>query len=457
MSTRKSFSYFGLVLILLVPATGTALEFDIYNYVRYNWQGLNQGSPYNRDNIHHFHASELFAKSSLTFTSDWGRATSARLTLEGQYRPVMYDPLNLYNVPDYERDDAQFFVKELFFDVVADRFNLRFGKQHITMGQGAFFNPLDVINKTRDLLMPIEDAEGNPLVLLNIPITNQLFVDLIAVFEIEDPESRLNEDDFNIWNVPFIIKANYSMLDFSTFGFVRLQEGDDPIVGASFANSFALSDDLSSTLYGELTFKGASTRYRNLRNDGYMDRPRIVADQYYLAFLLGHTLRATLPGFRLMDGLDWYIEYYYDLENWSEDEFVYYLEWLDDIYENQIYSLHFSALQYKEDFRNSHSYLFNSLVGRNVAGLRDLDIGLDTILNVGDLSSIMAPHLTYNFGDQDFEFRVQGFFFLDSFTLDGLQFWQDRDVDSYRSMTEFGNELINYRVGISLSYTYSHF
>lgn len=447
------------VLIGMVISAGRtdALEFDAYNFVEYAWQGLNVASSYNPLNVHQIHSSELFAKSSLRFSSDWGRSTSAVLVLEGQYRPVNFMPLNVYNVQDYDRPDSDFFIKELFFDIVADRFNLRFGKQHITMGQGAFFNPLDVINKTRDLLQPIEDAEGNPLILINVPINPNFYVDLITIIDTEDFVAG-----YNFSHLPYIAKLNYSMLNFSTFGFMRLQKDKGPIFGASFANSFALNEDVTSTLYGELTYKGEDTsnRRRNRSGDGYLERPRLSSEQYYLAFLVGNSLSVTMSRNPVFEGLRWYLEYYYDLENWSQDEFGYYIAWLDDIFLNHIYSLHYASLRYKEDFRNSHSYLFTSLVFQNLFKRRDFDLGFSAVINMQDNSLILVPSLSYPFGDQDFMFRIRGSFFLDSLSGDGLRFWDKPEIaigTAVHDRTEFGNELLNWRVSVSVAYTYSHF
>jgi len=357
-------------------------------------------------NSSEFNTYSLYLSSLLTIKSEFGKAFGGSLKLQANFQPV-----DFFNSKVRENIS----LNELFINVYTNYFLLRLGKQFIKWGSSVFFNPIDIISLNKNPLSNTNIVQGMPFLELKFPVNDLL--DLSAIAIIDASEAR------NLYELPFVLKTSVFLDMLNFFVFTILQKDKKPVYGLNADLAGGLTNNFIYKFYSEISYKGESDRVRFVENNGSYNI-RKYPDDNYLAWVMGMSMGYSFNN-SFVNKFSLSLEYYYNAENWSKEDFFVYTKYL-----KELTSIGVNDLKYFSIFKNSRYYLYFSVRLEKLLNL-DLSLAFNLIYNIEDRGIILMPFLNY--------------FFTDNMYLSGqLQFYYG-DKDS-----EFYNFYINTMAIISL-------
>ncbi len=306
-------------------------------------------------------------RAILTFKTpfaEWGRIS---IKLEGEYVPVSF-----YDTNEYENIR----IKEMFADIIGGIVNLRLGKQFIRWGDGAFFNPIDVVNLKRDPLKPQNENEGRNFIELDIPAGDMLSFSLISV-----PDSLASS---NIDVLPLITKAALSINHIDAFLFARVKKGQKPVYGGTLSFTSSVGRYFSLKLNSELLWKFESDAQDWVKS-GSVYLPQKRNDSDYKSWSLGLNLSYAFTRLWWINNANFSFQYYHNDENMNRESFTNFL------------NAQIKGFEYPF-FVNSREYLYFQIALQGFL-FNDLDLSCAAVLNKEDQSGFYMPSLSYKVND----------------------------------------------------------
>ncbi len=410
-----------LVAVVLFGSVRAAQAIDVrgFVYLEGDYQDINTKSPLNPDDIYELNKVQNFIRGTVTLKSPVGESATGVIKLEGQSYPVRF-----MSTPDFSdqqqnpntqtrsqnnqingtaESNDKIFLKEIYIDAHHKHFSVRAGKQYVKWGSSMFFFPIDVINYHRDPLRPLDEAEGNPMLNLSIPFESYLQLELIGVVRYGDTNKPQN--------VPGIAKLSFSHDRISGFYFAQVQSESRPVYGLNLEYAFSPVRDLSLTLYAQGLYKFDSSRSRVVPDDRETYVVRDMDRDGYFAGVAGGRAVYNFTETKWIDGIEFALEYYYDEDNWSRNDYERYCDYLDHVRTvdpaNAKYH-HYLALSYYRMFKNSRQYVYSLLSLQNVI-LTDLTLGIEYVHNIEDGSGLLVPGGAYRFDNGEAEFGARVF------------------------------------------------
>lgn len=352
-----------MVCTVVLAAITFCSEITTDVYGEFNGQVINKNSIWNKENGLGLNEAKYALKGIVTMKNNFGASVNGVLKLQAEYVQSDYNSANI---------GEKIFIKEIYIDYENELFNARMGKQFIKWGDGVFFNPCDVINIDRDLLKPVNDAEGRPFMQVSVPIESFASVDILAM-----PDTGGIK---KIRDVPVAVKVSGSLGEVSGFSYVKFSDSEKPVFGADASYVINISQTSDLALYGEGSLKGESSRK-------YIDEKGEIKereDKYYYGVNTGIRANIRFPAIKRFDKLTFIGEFYYDNENLSKNEF----ENLTIYRKSGVYI----------PFKASKSYLYTGITAAN-AFLNQMNMTLSTVINSNDRSGIAMVNTSYQYDD----------------------------------------------------------
>jgi len=350
-------------------------------------QKLNNSSRFNPDNVGKLNTFGYRMTGDLWFRNSFNPDANGFMKIRALYMPAAFRK---------EDETGKMIVREIYIDLLGERWNARIGKQYLKWGSGVFFNPADVINAVRDPLRPADEAEGNPIAHLSIPIGSVAACDLLGV--VREGEADHPSD------VPGVFRMSASAGNFGLFGYVMARKNRKPAYGYNLDFVSALTEDTDISLYAEGIIRRESDVKYVTRSGSVVGRK----DGTYPGTTAGLRLNMKFPTLKRFDVWTLTIEYYHDNENWSRDE-----------YRNMYRALEsdLSAGNIYPQFKGGRDYVYGNISVSNVVfNLVTVEGG--AVINLGDRSGIALGSVSYQYNDNT-ETGVRGEFY---FGRDGSEF-----------------------------------
>ncbi len=405
--------YFFLFIILLSILTNSSIAVEIKGSVfnELSSYDLNNNSSLNPSNLYSIGNLLYYMRGDLVFKSGIGENSKGAIKIEAQYYPVSSNFTNSTNAIE------NIFIKEMYIDLIFDFMVVRTGKQFVKWGDGVFFNPIDIVNLQSDPLKPPDEAEGNPFISILFPIQSFMSVELFSM--IKPGETT------NISNLPVIPKLSFDAENFSGFAFAVLENSKQPQYGLNFDYVNSLSENNNLKFYTEFMYQQDHVNYRFDKNGNGFTNVRSTNENY--AVLLGGSFSQSLPDFKFLDSISLAIEYLYQSDVWSRDNFINYYDYMNSVQNN--ISQHYYSLQYYQMYKNSRNYLFSSLSLGNFI-IPNVTVNNSVIMNLTDYSGIYVPDISY---------------FIDTMNM---SFDLNADIFYGGRNTEFGNFVYNSAINL---------
>jgi hypothetical protein len=386
------------VMIIISGGSLMAAEFGGEIGAEVASQHLNGSSRFNPGNVQQLRTFSYFMTGDLWFKNEFNQSANGFIKLESRYRPASFD----------KNDETQkIVISEIYIDLVSDWCSIRAGKQFIKWGDGVFFNPADVVNASRDPLRPSNEAEGNPVIHISIPIQSYATIDLLGI--VREGETDSTSD------LPAVFRISSGSGNMSMFGYAMVQKNRTPVYGYNADFVLSLSDEADLTMYTEGILRKSSRL-------SYIDSNGTVAarkDGMYWGTTIGGRINLKFPAFRHFDKWTVMAEYYRNDENWSRGEY-------GNMYDHLPADITIGK-QYVP-FRGGRQYLYSNLSVSNVF-ISFLSIDSGVVLNLEDRSGIALESLSYQYNDNT-EIGGRSEFYFG------------------RNDTEFGNALITRKIGV---------
>jgi len=351
-------------LSVLLDSSVLAIDSDlsIFGKVRFESSAIdiNEDSKFNPSNV--FEADNLPSY------------TTAFIHLKKPVSDIGLLYISLKEISPKESNNQEAFVNEAYGSIQIDNLNIKIGKQRLLWGPGQFFNPSDVINREKDPSQfdRFNELEGNNM--LDIAyIPNDIFsLENVFVF------NKSNKYKDAAW----VTKGQISIDDYDFYLFTRVKKDTSakPGGGITWMPSFFPN----ILVYGEFLYleNEVVEIVSPDGNNGFEDNTRSINNK--TNYLFGIKWQTT-------NQLSMSIEAYHNKQNFNEEEFSNYLNYLDSLSSNT--ALLSSAASKSSIFHNSQNYLAMQLSYAQI--VKDINVSLVGIFNAQDQSSYLIPILNY--------------------------------------------------------------
>ena len=384
-------------MVIAVIGAGSAIAAEYGGEVGAETAGqkLNADSRFNPDNALRLNSMSYYMTGDLWFKNSFNPDANGFVKIQTQYRPA-----------SFRRDEQKekIILREVYLDFLGDICNIRVGKQYLKWGDGVFFNPADVINASRDPLRPIDEAAGNPVAHLSIPIKSYATIDFLGVV-------RYGSRSFS--DIPAVCRISSGAGPVGAFVYGVAQRHRKPVFGYDVNSVFAFTEETDAVIYTEGIIRRESDM-KFVETDGTVSQR---GDGRYWGTAAGMRINMKFPALRRFDSWSLVAEYYRCNENWNRSEY-------GNMYDNLPGNSGLGA--YYAEFRGGRQYVYGGLSVSN-AVLNYLTVECGAVLNCGDRSGIAMERVSYQYNDNT-EIGSRGEFYFG------------------KRESEFGNAVISRRV-----------
>ena len=370
-----------LILMLLIPLPLFSLDISARINPGFDVQSINSNSqlyPLNllqkagitNEGFDYYVNSDVILKSAI------GDIGKAYLDIRYTYYPKTFITNAL----------VQYFnIVESYADVDNQYFLFRLGKHFMHWGDGAVFNPVDIVDLRKDPLSYTGFDQGKPGADLTIPIGD---FSSFSALSLVDSTLTTNIDD-----LPAIFQYFLSIDMFDGFVFADFQKNYKPEYGGNVDYVWSIKNNISLKLYSQMTYKEDSYRKFAAGTNGvyYLEN---MTNNYYIAGAVGLSLSFSFTETPLIDGIIFQAEYYYNDESWGKNNYQNFLSYINKLTNNNNVLAYENAIIEEESLKNSKNYFYT---GVTIVGLIDKDFSLsyNMILNIDDQSFVMIPNISY--------------------------------------------------------------
>lgn len=391
-----------LITIFIIETAG-AVELSTEIFTEVGGMDYRTDTALNQDNYLLLNGFRNYNRVLLSLKTAFGDSDTAKgfVQLQGLYIPVDFYAKDTTGNTSEEKIS----LKAVYFQFMNNYLTFRTGKQFIRWGSGIFFNPLDIVNKPRDLLRPIDEAQGRPFAHLIIPIMNLFSFELLTLYENNDDEEISGID----W-VPLIAKLSFSYNAFSWYGFVKVQQEENPLPGINFDYVGNIGEYTDFKIFSEALFRFSSNQSVIQINQLI---PELVerSDDFYPAILIGGNINYSSPESHIFNTISFNLEYYYDRENWNHHEYMDFYNTLSTLIASGFDLTQFSQDQSPvKQFKNARHYLAGGITFQSLF-IEDLTWHTTVILNAEDLSLVVYPDIFYTFSNQNARCGIKAYYF----------------------------------------------
>jgi hypothetical protein len=310
--------------IALAQTEGIKLSGSLGNEVAYgckSWSDCRKsGSLLNPDGIFDSDIREIEDTIRLNINADAQVAEKAKVAIRSEYSFVPTDPSKTHRVT----------LDEAFLDIeLAEYLFLKTGKQRIAWGTGFAWNPADVINPPKNPQDPRRQKEGITSVKALYSV-GFLSVTGVLVPDVPASDPRTGEvTPPKIENIAAAGRMAALLFDFDWSLIFRAAKDRRAVFGADFSGILFGEAEI----HGEAAARQGSDRYYikggrfELRPDFKPDdlfqpaQTKVGSKDVFPKFVLGGNYTAPTDTFIL-------VEYYYNGEGYTKDEFSKYIEYL---------------------------------------------------------------------------------------------------------------------------------
>ncbi|GEM_PF-7066048 len=370
-----------LILLIAVPVMVFSLDIRANVNTGFDVQSFNSNSGLYPQNLLQDagvtnQGFDCYVNADIILKSAIGEIGKGFLDVRYTYYPKTF----ITNVPQ-----QYFNIVEGYADVTTEDFLIRAGKHFMHWGDGAWFNPVDIVDLRKDPLSFTGYNQGKPGADVTVPIGDFSSISALTVVD-----SMLTT---NITDLPAIFQYFLSIDMFDGFVFVDFQQNYLPQYGGNIDYVLAVRNNISLKLYSQIICKENSYREFAAETNGipYLEN---MTNSSYIACAAGGSLTFSFTETPLIDGIIIASEYYYDSENWSGGDYKNYLSYIGMLSNNNNLPGYIAALPEEESFRNSKQYIYS---GITIQGLFDKDFSLacQGVLNIDDLSFVVYPWVSY--------------------------------------------------------------
>jgi hypothetical protein len=224
----------------------------------------------------------------------------------------------------------------------------------------------------------------------------------------------------NFNTLPFIPKISFDWENLSGFAFTVLENSKKPAYGLNFDYVNSLSENNRLQFYTEFMYQYDNLKYLISKNGSGFSVSVATNDNFKA--LAGGNFSQSLPEVKFIDGISLTIEYLYQRDVWSRDNFISYSDYMISIQTNKM--LHYNSLQYDQFCQNSQHYLFTSISLQNFI-IPNINFNNSVVINLTDYSGIYMPEITYFIDTINMSFDLNGNIYFGG------------------GKTEFGNNVFN--------------